>query len=114
MGAFCARGTGRERRRGGGGRDGVLSFLRKRKVPKENLFGEKLRFSKKGGMVEMGLGHGGSAFTKPTLPWGAWKGLGGGKESDVSTDYSLTEGRGKGDALLKPSPGRGRGTVEDG
>ena len=63
---------------GGGGGGGVLSFLRKRKESKENLFGEKLRFSKKGGVAGARLGQVGSAFTKPTLPWGAWKGLGGG------------------------------------
>ena len=76
----------------GGGGD-VLSFLRKRKEPKENLFGEKLRFSGKvfcKGEVRNRV----PAFTEPAPSWGAWKGLCGGSEFCASTFFSrMARGR---------------------
>ena len=48
----------------------ILSFLRKRKVSKENLFAEKLRFSFNGDTVKFRLGHEGLAFVEPPLPKG--------------------------------------------
>ena len=70
--------------------------------------------------MKVGLGHRVPAFTEPAPSWGAWKGLdekkrfGEEKGLDVSTFFSRMARKREGWHLIKPSPGRGRGTVEDG
>mgnify|MGYP006974608079 CR=1 FL=1 len=97
----------------GTGNAGVLSFLRKRKEPKENLFGEKLRFSKKGGVVGWSAKQGTGLHRAGTLMGCMKRALR--RVEVLRFSRSLSDGeKWSGEAHLKPSPGRGRGTVEDG
>ena len=94
--------------------DGVPSFLRKKKEPKKNLFGEKLRFSEKGrggGFWAM-LRRIGLYEADP--PMGCveralWR------VGVLCISRFLSDGeKARGVAHLKPSPGRGRGTTVGG